>query len=392
MNTEAQQPEVLTAEEIAELEPAVVQAIHQITTVPEFTRTALALIEFERAYKDNVYAVATKPGMEEAKAARAVLRGTRTSVEKRRKELTAPLLKRQRDLKADGDAIMSRIAALEDPIDNQIKAEEARVEAERLAVIQKEQARVDGHRARIAAWRNLPGEIAGRPLAGMRLALQRLEEQESITAENFEEFAQEASDAYAACLGRVRDMVRSAEEAEAAAERARQIEAEHAAQAQRIADLEREAKERREADARREREEQEAIERKEREAREAAERAQREAEAEARRQVEEAERAEREAAQAAERERLEREAAEQRERADQAERQRREDAAKAEEERQASLTLRTAAQALVDHCLAKGMGHDQPVMDMNAILLVTEGDIVPTKGKRAAAKPARVAR
>jgi hypothetical protein len=438
VNTQAQQPEALTEEEIANLPQEVADTINEITTVPEFTRTALALITYEHQYKDAVFPVATKKGMDEAKEARATLRTTRTSIEKRRKELTAPLLQRQRALKADGDSIMERIAALEQPIDNQIKAHEAAIEAARLADIQKEQNRVDGHRARIAAWRNLPGEIAGRPLAGMRLALKRLTEETPPDFAVFEEFQQEAADAHMAVCARVTEMVDQAQSAEDAAERARQQEAELQAMRERNAALEREAEERRQADARREQAEREDAERKEREAQRAEEmrvhniRQQigaiiyamqglkymsaedltahlakltrldpeasafdfQEFHAEAvsvyKSALVEVERAY-DARLAVDREVAE---AEQQRQAELAESRRlqQEAAAKAEEDRKASLTLRAAAQALVDHCVSRGMGHDKPVEDLNAVLLNSEGDVPQVRSKRQAKAPTKVAR
>jgi hypothetical protein len=360
--------------------------VKDLVVLLDLTQTEKDLRDAEERHKGIVHDVKSPKGMKAAKADVAELRGMRTTVDKKRLEAGRVLLgmKKVNDDQAKG--LMERISALEEPIKAQIEAEEARKEAERLEAIEREQARVDGHRARIAAWRNLPGDLLGRPIAGIEIALKRLLAEEPSNWDDFEEFKPEAWDAYGATVARVKDILRDAKEREAEAERVRQQEAELAAMKERMAQMEREAEERRKEDEARN---------------------EREAQAE-RDRVEAAERAERERIEAIEREACAREEAAQRARDAEvaAERQRqleeaqrvadeerakaREAAQKAEEERQSNLTLRTAAQALVRHCVSAGMGHDKPVEDMAAVLMNTEGD-VPQR-KRAAAKPAKVAR
>jgi cation transport ATPase len=71
--------------------------------------------------------------MEAAKAARAEIREPRFAVEKVRKAAKAPLLAIGRRIDAEAVRITEAILAIEEPIDGQIKAEEARKVAEREA-------------------------------------------------------------------------------------------------------------------------------------------------------------------------------------------------------------------------------------------------------------------
>ncbi|HEY9126628.1 MAG TPA: DUF1351 domain-containing protein, partial [Acidobacteriaceae bacterium] len=346
--------------------------------------TAQALAELRQRHKDVVYDVAVPKQMKAAREARAELRVLRTSLEKRRVEIKAPALERCRLIDAEAKRITSEITQLEDPIDEQIKKEEHRVEQERLAKIEAERQRVQGINAKIDAIRALPASLVGKPSVIIRGQLSKLQDQ-APSETDFAELLATAQDAHTAAVARIEQQLQGQIEHEAEQKRIQEERAElerlrAEADARRIADekriaeeraeqerQDRERREREEAEHRarleqeaRERAEREAQERKEREAREAEERRAREAqEAEARRiwedqqrAIQEAEtirRAEEEARLQAERERL---AEEQRQFEERQAEQRRKDAvarAQAEAERRANLTLRGAAQAVVEH-------------------------------------------
>ena len=409
-----------------------------LTTVPEYTKTAMGLAELRTRLKGLVFDMADKKSAKEAKEARSMARRLRTDLEAERKRIKAPALERCRQIDGEANRITAEIREVEDPIAQQIEAYEAEQEALRLAELQAEQARVDGHKARIAAWRNLPGDLAGRPLAGMKLALDRLESQ---NAEGFEEFQQEADDVYVATVARVRDLIAQAEAQEAECERSRQQEAELQAMRERTAQLERAAEQRRLDDERREREEHERLAAAERarvrsirdaifairakaelldrlhsdelqermselqdlnpdvipfdfqefhaeavEAWEATIKTLADAIANALASEQEAiAQREREEAAAADRQRQLEEA---QARAAEAERIQRQQAAAAEEERQASLTLRTSAEALLARVHREGHGTWQEAIDLGQVLATSEGDVKPTK--RQPRKPVKV--
>ena len=221
-----------------------------LTVVPEYNDTALALLELQKRHKGMVYEVSVPKQMKAAKEARAEVKKYRTDLEKKRVEIKAPALERCRLIDAEAKRITAELLALEEPIDIQIKTEEARVEAERLRVLEEQQRRVDDIKARIQAFRDAPGKVMGRPSAGIESALSKLMDIE-VTEEDFAEFFLEAKDAHTAALATLAQMVEQQRSAEAEAERVRAQEAELTALREHAAKLEREAEERRHDDERR---------------------------------------------------------------------------------------------------------------------------------------------
>lgn len=248
----------------------------------EFDRVSAGIAALSEQYAGVIYDVQTPAGLADAKAARATIRAPRYEVERVRKDAKAPLLALGRELDAEAARITAALLKLEGPIDEQIKAEEARREAEKQAAIAAELARVTEIQSRIAVIRGWPTQYAGKPSA---LVAQQLAtaEQYRVGTDLFEEFTDEAERARLASVVALRDLHTAALAAE---EEARRIEAERA-------ELERLRAEQaaREAEARavREEEERQARANREREEREAAERRAAE-EAELRRQREEIER------------------------------------------------------------------------------------------------------
>lgn len=327
------------------------QAAEPATKIVEYNETTAQLAALRQRMQAVVYDVTTTKGLDAAKKDRAELRSLRTGLEAKRKAIKEPALEHCRLIDAEAKRITGEISALEDPIDQQIKAEEARKEAEKLAKIEAERKRVAAIHAKIDAYRRAVADATGLTSADIalirnELAATRFDE---VWPAQFAEFADEAKaarDSAVIGLADLQDRV-ARQEAEAA-----QIEADR----KELAELKRREEEqaRREAQARAERE---ARERAEREAREQAEAQARAArEAEERRQRKEADRAaavaraEEEKRIQAERERLnaerveferqqraQREAEEERQRA---ERRRQEQAAQAERERKAEESRR----------------------------------------------------
>lgn len=332
-----------------------------LTPIAEYSETAAALADLRARHAGVVYDVTVPKEMRAAKEARAELRTLRTGLEKKRVEIKAPALERCRLIDAEAKRITAELVALEEPIDVQIKAEEARAESERLAKFEAERLRVEAIQQKIQAIRDVPAGLVGKPSVVIAGQLAKLRETVLDEAELGADYLT-ATDALTAAIARVEQLWAAQHEAEA--EQAR-IAAEREELARIRAEnerLQREAEERRLADERKaaaERAEADRLAQVERDRLAAEERAQREAEQAAR---DEAARAEREAQEAADRARREQEqAAMQAERERQAEAQRKLDeqaaqlkrereaaAAKAEADRRANLGLREAAQAVVD--------------------------------------------
>lgn len=108
------------------------EADEPMTGIAEYSATERGLAELRSRLQDRVYDVATTKGMTEAKTDRAELRTLRVNLESMRKEIKAPALERCRQIDSEAKRITTEIAAIEDPIDEQIKqAEERKAEAKR---------------------------------------------------------------------------------------------------------------------------------------------------------------------------------------------------------------------------------------------------------------------
>jgi hypothetical protein len=113
-----------------------------MTSITEYSPTEAALADLAERYKGVSFDIETREGMQAAIAGRAELRGYRVALEKKRKEIKAPALERCQLIDAEARRITIALEALEDPIDVQIKTEEARKENERLAAVRAEEARI----------------------------------------------------------------------------------------------------------------------------------------------------------------------------------------------------------------------------------------------------------
>ena len=325
-----------------------------MSALTEYDPTEAALADLRHRFGNVVFDLSTTNGDKEARAARKELVGLRTDLESKRKELKAPALERSRLIDAEAARIKGEIEALEEPIDAQIKADEARREAERQAKAAKEAQRISGHQAALDALRSIAVNSVGDDSESLAKTIEMLDATEiGADWEEFQPIAQRAKDDG---LTTLRDLHAKAVAAEAeavriAAERAEleRLRAEQAQAAAAQAQREREAAEQAAAVKRQQDAEAAAarakIEAEQKAAREAIEAAERES----RRKIEEAERAARQAQEAAEAEaRKVREAAEAKAKAERdaeetrlrAERQRLED-----EQRAAAEVARKAKEA-----------------------------------------------
>lgn len=99
--------------------------------ITEYSETEAGLARLRERMEGVVYDVTIAAGMDLAKKDRRELVGLRTSLETKRKEIKAPALERCKMIDEEAKRVTGEILALETPIDQQIKAEEARREEER---------------------------------------------------------------------------------------------------------------------------------------------------------------------------------------------------------------------------------------------------------------------
>ena len=121
------------------------------TAIAEYSKTDAALADLAQRYKGVLFDVTTREGMATAIKGRAEIRGYRVALEKTRVEIKAPALKRAQEIDSEARRITGELLALETPIDDQIKADERRKEAETAAKKKAEEDRIAAEQAAIKA-------------------------------------------------------------------------------------------------------------------------------------------------------------------------------------------------------------------------------------------------
>jgi len=226
----------------------------------KFSRVEAGLAALREKHANVVYPVATTAGMADAKAARAEIRAGRFAVEQLRKTAKTPLLQIGRRIDMEAIRITEAILEVEQPIDDQIKAEEARKAADREA---KKAAEVERLRLEAAEKLRIEQEQLAAQRAEIAAEQARLAQERRQADEEAAEARREAELELAAQRKAFAD-----ERAQAEAE-ARRVAASQAAEAKRVVDHQEEI------DA-----QQRALDRERQKAREEAERNAAEAEAE----------------------------------------------------------------------------------------------------------------
>lgn len=180
------------------------------TEVAEYSDTARGLAELRQQLEGVEFDCTTTEGDKLARESRRALVSLRTTLEAKRKELKAPLLDRAKLIDNEAKRITSEIVDLELPIDEQIKAEEARREAIRAERARIEQVRIGGHKARIQAMRDRALEYLGAPASMIEQAIAEA----GVVGGDFEEFQHEAEAAHAAMLEKLTELLEHARERE----------------------------------------------------------------------------------------------------------------------------------------------------------------------------------
>ena len=268
-----------------------------VTEIAEYSQTAAALSDLRHRFLGVAFNVSTTKGMDEAKKARQEVKGYRTALEAKRKEIKAPALERCRLIDDEAKPITAALLELEEPIDQQIKAEEARKETEKAAKAEAERQRVAAIRTQIDTIKNHAAFAVGKSADAILKILSGVEGFE--IGEDFQEFKPEAEQAKAETLDKIKalheaQVQHESEQARIAAERAEltrlraEAEAREREAAAARAEQERKDREARAEQDRKDREAREAVER-EQAAKLAAERAAHEAELRKQREAQEAE-------------------------------------------------------------------------------------------------------
>lgn len=223
----------LSAVRTPEAEPDLVEQVkYQLATLD---RVGSGLAKLKADYTGLVFDVKSPQGMKDAKVARAAIREPRFEVERIRKEAKAPILALGRRIDSEAQRIIAAVREVEKPIDDQITAEEQRIERERQEAVAREMARAAAITARIRDIRDLPLRAVGKTSA----QLASLNQQLNVlgTGFDFMEFAAQRDEAFNAAGGTLatlyRETLRQEEEAEQQRQRRIELERLHQEQAER---------------------------------------------------------------------------------------------------------------------------------------------------------------
>lgn len=199
------------------------------TDVVEFSATEKGLIALHQRLHNIAYpALATVKGMGQAIADRRELRDLRIGVARMAKDLNAKdhtEYEARRDKRLEGvEKITGIVEALEKPIDEQIKAEDARKEKARLEKKRIEDERLAHHRGELAKIASYPDQARGQPAEKIAGAIEFVR---SLTfGPEWEDFCDDAAEARDAAVAKLTAMHSAAvaQEAEAARLEAQRVE------------------------------------------------------------------------------------------------------------------------------------------------------------------------
>jgi hypothetical protein len=214
----------------ASKELTVAEQPQQLITIEPAKYVEVVFEPFAKQYADAVdavrevaYDIKTTAGMATAIKHRAVFRDIRVASEKARKLRKAPILEIGKLLDSRQGEIESNLLPLETMFDEEIKAEEDRKDAEKIAKAVAESARITAIRKRIADFQAVLVVLVGADSETIKASIEVLEA-DSITLEAYMEFSGEAEVAKVAALAKLGEMLSAqraheAEQARLAADR-----------------------------------------------------------------------------------------------------------------------------------------------------------------------------
>lgn len=240
------------------------------TSLAVFSPIQQGIAELRQRYAGVAFDMRTVKGNEEARRARKELVSLRARADDAYESWNKPIVAQQRLARQMRDEIKAEVLALEQPIDEQIKADEARRAAEKAERERVEAARIKAHRDRISLIAGAPAEAAGQSAAHILSVMEALASID-ISATTFEEFAEEADGMRSVIQQRLaamhavqakaeEDAARLAEERRRADEERARLEEERRKLAAERAELEAQLRATREAEERRVREAERATE------------------------------------------------------------------------------------------------------------------------------------
>ncbi|WP_454752106.1 hypothetical protein [Cupriavidus necator] len=153
---------------------------------------------------------------------------TRTATDEAYTNWNRPILDTQKRVREKRDEILASVRAIEQPVKDQIDAEQKRKDEERIAKARAESARIGAHQACLNAIATLPKDYLRASVADVAAAIRDLESPEYLGQRNWEEYAEQAKEAVDTALTTLRAHLQNAKEREELAAMKAQQEAEAA--------------------------------------------------------------------------------------------------------------------------------------------------------------------
>ncbi|URI11032.1 DnaJ domain-containing protein [Aquincola tertiaricarbonis] len=189
----------------------------------KITKTEQDLRALATRYDKVAFDFTTPKGRKAATEARSELRDARLTVQRAHDETKDELNDLKRDIKDKADELIAIVRPVENQVDGQIKAHEARVAEEKRIAAEKEQARKKVHEDNIATLRSYVARGAGQPSTALRKGIDVLAALviDPAAWEEYAEAAVLARDETLASLQQMFDTTFAAEQAAIEAERVR---------------------------------------------------------------------------------------------------------------------------------------------------------------------------
>lgn len=181
------------------------EVLEKPASITEFNAVEKGLAELRKDLKGVQFDVTKTEGDKAARAARLRCVSVRTGAAKVYADWNAPMLEKQRGMRALVAKITEEVTKIEGPIDEQIKAEEARKAAIKAAKEAADLARQQAIQARITALAQYPMQAVGKGSAAVAAILLTVSEL-PITTEFYEHRTGEAMQLHEEVAGKLEEM------------------------------------------------------------------------------------------------------------------------------------------------------------------------------------------
>lgn len=196
-----------------------------VTDIAEYRPHEEQIVRLETTYAKLVVDCSTSEGLASAKEVRVDIRDVRYALDKTTKTALVPYQQKVKEAQARvnqvkefGETLKSRVLAIEEPVDEAIKAEEKRIADAKAERERIERERVEGIQAKISHFRNVVPAYAARAAADIEPMLERVKAS-VILFDEYGEFEAEATIARDNAIEQLETLHKAALEREVAAQK-----------------------------------------------------------------------------------------------------------------------------------------------------------------------------